>query len=74
VTTFLLDANVLIALTVEEHEYHQRVAAWLAGVERVALCPIVEGALIRFLVRIGESSAESGTRRTHRLEGLTVKR
>lgn len=54
-TTFLLDANVLIALTVEEHEYHQRVAAWLAGVERVALCPIVEGALIRFLVRIGES-------------------
>ena len=54
-TTFLLDADVLIALTVEEHEHHQRVAAWLAGVERVALCPIVEGALIRFLVRIGES-------------------
>ena len=56
-TTYLLDANVLIALTVEEHEHHRRVAAWLAAVERVALCPIVEGALIRFLVRIGESTA-----------------
>ena len=54
-TTYLLDANVLIALTVEEHEHHRRVAAWLAGVENVALCPIVEGALVRFLVRLGES-------------------
>jgi toxin-antitoxin system PIN domain toxin len=57
VTTYLLDANVLIALTVEEHEHHSRVAAWLAGVETVALCPIVEGSLVRFLVRIGESAA-----------------
>lgn len=54
-TTFLLDANVLIALTVEEHEHHRRAAAWLAGVESVAVCPIAEGALVRFLVRIGES-------------------
>lgn len=66
-TTFLLDANVLIAMTVEEHEHHQRVAAWLAGVERVALCPIVEGSLIRFLVRIGESvhTAAEVLRRMH---------
>ena len=54
-TTYLLDANVLIALTVEEHEHHLRVAAWLVGVESVALCPIVEGSFVRFLVRIGES-------------------
>ena len=54
-TTYLLDANVLIALTVEEHEHHARVVAWIRGVDRVALCPIVEGSLIRFLVRIGES-------------------
>lgn len=56
-TTYLLDANVLIALTVEEHEHHRRVASWLAGIERVALCPIVQGSLVRFLVRIGESPA-----------------
>ena len=53
---YLLDANVLIALTVEEHEHHRRVSDWVAGVERLAVCPIVEGALVRFLVRIGESS------------------
>ena len=54
-TTYLLDANVLIALTVEEHEHHERVAAWMSGATSVALCPIVEGSLVRFLVRIGES-------------------
>ncbi|WP_022917936.1 TA system VapC family ribonuclease toxin [Ruania albidiflava] len=52
--TFLLDANVLIALTVAEHEHHDRAAGWLRGIERFALCPIVEGALVRFVVRIGE--------------------
>lgn len=56
-TTYLLDANVLIALTVAEHEHHDRVVEWFAGIDRFAICPITEGALIRFLVRIGESSA-----------------
>jgi toxin-antitoxin system PIN domain toxin len=56
VTTYLLDANVLIALTVAEHEHHERASAWASGVERFAVCPVVEGALVRFLVRIGESA------------------
>lgn len=55
--TYLLDANVLIALTVEEHEHHERSTAWAAAVDRFAVCPIVEGALVRFLVRLGESAA-----------------
>lgn len=55
-TTYLLDSNVLIALTVREHEHHGRASTWVASVERFALCPIVEGALIRFLVRLGESA------------------
>ncbi|HET9841507.1 MAG TPA: TA system VapC family ribonuclease toxin [Nocardioides sp.] len=54
-TTFLLDANVVIALTVAEHEHHERATAWLTTVSRFAVCPVVEGALIRFLLRIGES-------------------
>jgi predicted nucleic acid-binding protein len=54
VTTYLLDANVLIALTVAEHEHHSRATEWAATVERFALCPAVEGSLVRFLVRIGE--------------------
>ncbi len=55
-TTYLLDADVLIALTVAEHEHHARTSAWAAGIDRFALCPVVEGALVRFLVRIGESA------------------
>lgn len=58
-TTFLLDANVLIALTIVEHEHHDRARDWLAGVERFTVCPIVEGALVRFLLRMGESSSTS---------------
>ena len=56
----LLDANVLIALTVQEHEHHERSAVWAATVDRFAVCPIVEGALVRFLVRLGESAAHRG--------------
>ncbi len=58
-TTFLLDANVLIALTAREHVHHERVARWAADVQRFALCPLVEGALIRFAVRLGASAAEA---------------
>ncbi len=53
----LLDANVLIALTIAEHEHHERASSWVAGVRRFAVCPVVEGALVRFLVRMGESTA-----------------
>ena len=55
--TYLLDANVLIGLTVEEHEHHERAITWVANVDRFAVCPIVEGALVRFLLRLGESSS-----------------
>ncbi|MGO9960110.1 MAG: TA system VapC family ribonuclease toxin [Solirubrobacteraceae bacterium] len=55
--TYLLDANALIALVLADHEHHDRAAAWAAKVDRIALCPIVEGALVRFLIRAGESRA-----------------
>lgn len=54
-TVYLLDANVLIALTVTEHEHHERASTWAAEIERFAVCPVVEGALVRFLVRAGEA-------------------
>ena len=56
-TQYLLDSNVLIALAVQEHEHHAAASAWIVGVEHFALCPIVEGALVRFLVRLGESTS-----------------
>ncbi len=56
-TRYLLDANALIALVLADHEHHDRAAAWAAKTDRIALCPIVEGALVRFLIRAGESQA-----------------
>lgn len=56
-TRHLLDANVLIALAVEEHDHHDRVSRWASGIDLFALCPVVEGALIRYLIRIGEQQA-----------------
>lgn len=58
-TTYLLDSNALIALSIEEHEHHTRVARWAATEKQLAICPIVEGALIRFFVRTGERVSSS---------------
>lgn len=55
-TTHLLDANVLIALTTAEHVHHERASAWASTVTSFAICPVVEGALVRFLVRVGEGA------------------
>lgn len=55
--TYLLDANALIALVISDHEHHDTAVRWAAEVDEIALCPIVEGAFVRFLVRAGESYA-----------------
>lgn len=58
-TSFLLDANVLIATTVAEHEHHDRTSIWLTtltGDDTFAVCPMVEGALVRFVLRLGETA------------------
>jgi len=55
--TYLLDANAVIALVIAEHEHHRRVALWAAGVDGVALCPVTEGAMVRYLLRVGETPA-----------------
>ncbi len=60
-TTYLLDANVLIALTVVDHEHHARASTWLASIDSFAVCPVVEGALMRFLVRVGEDARAAQT-------------
>lgn len=53
-TTYLLDSNVVIALTVVEHVDHERASSWAGSVDHFAVCPVTEGALVRFLVRVGE--------------------
>jgi uncharacterized protein len=56
-TAHLLDANALIALTLTDHEHHQRATSWAASGHRIALCPVVEGAFVRFLVRLGRNQS-----------------
>ena len=53
----LLDAGALIALVIAEHGHHRRVTAWVMQADRIALCPITEGAMVRYLIRVGETAA-----------------
>ncbi len=56
--TALLDANVLIALVVAEHVHHDAAVGWLSASDtRFATCPITQGSLVRFLLRMGQSAA-----------------
>ncbi|MDR3068725.1 MAG: PIN domain-containing protein [Cellulomonas sp.] len=58
--TVLLDANVLVALSVDDHVHHAAVTAWLDGLdEPYATCPVVQGALVRFALREGASADEA---------------
>lgn len=53
--TCLLDANVLIALVVEDHVHHEAAEQWLAGTRAsFATCPVTQGSLVRLLVREGQ--------------------
>lgn len=52
--TRLLDANVLIALFAGDHVHHDPVRQWFVALQgEFATCPVVEGALTRWIVRIG---------------------
>lgn len=56
--TVLLDANVLIALVLEDHVHHESAQSWVAGHPGlIATCPITQGSLIRLVLRQGESAA-----------------
>lgn len=51
----LLDANVLIALVVEDHVHHGPAEAWFtASGTSFATCPITQGSLMRLLIREGQ--------------------
>lgn len=61
--TFLLDANVLIALCFPEHIHFPTASAWLQENPSFAVCPFTEGALVRFIVR----SYAEGAKRSEEL-------
>ncbi len=54
----LLDANLLIALLVDDHVHHEAAENWFArGTGNFATCPITQGSLMRLLIREGQSAA-----------------
>ncbi len=56
--TVLLDANVLIALLVDDHVHHEAAEEWFAGLAgNFATCPITQGSLLRLLIREGQPAA-----------------
>lgn len=58
--TVLLDANVLIALLVDDHVHHAAAENWFAGLDgNFATCPVTQGSLLRLLIREGQPAATS---------------
>ena len=56
--TVLLDANVLIALLVEDHVHHDAAENWFAGISgNFSTCPITQGSLMRLLIREGQPAS-----------------
>ena len=54
-TCWLLDGNVLLALTIDTHIFHNRAERWLGHLtrtERIATCPVTEGTLLRLHMRL----------------------
>jgi toxin-antitoxin system PIN domain toxin len=69
---FLLDCNVLIALSTPEHSLNARAAAWFREGHRFATCPVTQGALIRFHLRAGvDATAESAKELLHAVSALS---
>jgi uncharacterized protein len=55
--TVLLDANVLIALLVDDHVHHTAAENWFAAMpDNFATCPVTQGSLLRLLLREGQSA------------------
>src|SRR4051812_28646194 len=57
---YLLDSNILIALATPEHSLNSRAAEWFRQGHRFATCPITQGSLVRFHLRVGvQANVES---------------
>lgn len=57
--TWLLDGNVLVALAIDSHVFHERVRRWFDGLsEPFATCSVTEGTLLRIHMKMaGDPSA-----------------
>lgn len=59
--SWLLDANVLIALGDSAHVQHNSARTWFDGSDGIfATCPSTQGSLLRFLLRHGAARSMAG--------------
>ena len=55
---WLLDGNLLVALTVDTHEFHRRAQEWFDSQdEAFATCAITEGTLLRVHMKVAQESS-----------------
>lgn len=55
---WLLDGNVLVALAIDTHEFHQRVRRWFDSLsDPFATCAITEGTLLRLHMKLAADSS-----------------
>lgn len=58
--TDLLDANLLIALTITDHVHHDVAEHWFTSSGGpIATCPVTQGALLRTWLRAGASAGDA---------------
>lgn len=51
--TWLLDGNVLVAMAIDTHVFHERVRRWFDGLtEPFATCAVTEGTLLRVHMKL----------------------
>jgi uncharacterized protein len=56
--TVLLDANVLIALLIDDHVHHAAAEDWFVGLSgNFATCPATQGSLMRLLIGEGQPAS-----------------
>ncbi len=62
--TWLLDSNVLVAMTIEDHVHRQRCLRWFQDVTRFATCPVTEGTLLRIHMQQAQDASPAAAWRT----------
>ncbi|MST49321.1 PIN domain-containing protein [Mobiluncus porci] len=50
---YLLDANVLIAVSSDTHPDHEKALTWIRKGGDFLICPIAQGALVRYFLQVG---------------------
>ena len=56
--TWLLDGNVLVAMVIDTHVFHERVRRWFDGLaEPFATCAVTEGTLLRVHMKLAADAS-----------------